>query len=80
MRRLFWFGLGVAGAIYATRWIRQQRQKMSPQAVGANLSEVASDIGRLFREAADEARAAAAEKEAELRAGLADRTAERPAG
>ena len=67
MKRLVWFGLGVAGAVYATRWIRRQRERLSPAAVGANLGDVVSDLGRLFRASADEARRAAAEKEAELR-------------
>ncbi|MGH2685546.1 MAG: hypothetical protein ACRDJP_08785 [Actinomycetota bacterium] len=68
MRRLFWVGVGAAGAIYATRWIRRQRRRLSPQAVGASVGDVLSDLGRLVRVSADEARRAAAEKEAELRA------------
>ncbi len=67
MKRLFWFGLGVAGAVYATRWVRKQRERLSPAAVGANVGDVVADLGRLVRASADEARRAAAEKEAELR-------------
>jgi hypothetical protein len=35
--------------------------------VGANVGDVVADLGRLVRASADEARRAAAEKEAELR-------------
>jgi hypothetical protein len=68
VKTLFWIGVGAAGAIYTTRWIRRQRQRLSPQAVGATVGDVLSDVGRLLRVSADEARRAAAEKEAELRA------------
>ncbi len=67
MRRLFWVGVGVAGAYYANRWIKKQRQRLSPSSVGANLADVVADTGKLIGAAAAEARRAAAEKEAELR-------------
>lgn len=67
MSRLFWIGVGVAGAIYATRWIKKQRQRLSPAAVGASLGDVIMDAAKLVGEAAAEARRASAEKEAELR-------------
>ena len=67
MKRLFWIGVGVAGALYATRWLRQQRRKLSPQAIGSTVGDVAVDAGRLVRAAVEEARSAAAEKERELR-------------
>ena len=72
MKRLFWVGVGVAAAVYATRWIRQQRARMSPAAIGTNLSDVAADVRRLVEESAEEARRAAAEKEAELRGHVLD--------
>jgi hypothetical protein len=40
---------------------------MSPAAIGANLGDVLLDAGKLVGAALDEARAAAAQKEAELR-------------
>ncbi len=67
MSKLFWVGVGIAGAYYASRWIRKQRQRLSPEAIGANLGEVVADAGKLLAAAAAEARRAAAEKEAELR-------------
>jgi hypothetical protein len=67
VNRLFWIGVGVVGAYYAGRWIKRKRQQMSPAAIGANLGDVVADTGKLFSAALDEARRAAAEKEAELR-------------
>lgn len=67
MRALFWVAVGVAGAYYASRWIKKQRQRLSPEAIGANLGEVVADTGKLLAAATTEARRAAAEKEAELR-------------
>ena len=67
MKRVLWVAVGVAGAYYANRWIKKQRARLSPAAVGANLGEVVADAGKLFGAAAVEARRAAAEKEAELR-------------
>jgi hypothetical protein len=65
--RLFWIGVGVVGAYYAGRWIKRKRQQMSPGAIGANLGDVVADAGKLVGAALDEARRAAAQKEAELR-------------
>jgi hypothetical protein len=45
---------------------------MAPANIGRQVSGVASDIGRLFREAATEYRAGAAAKEAEIRAALGE--------
>jgi hypothetical protein len=67
MSRLFWIGVGIAGAYYASRWIRKQRQRLSPEAIGANLGDLIGDAAKLLGQAAAEARRAAAEKEAELR-------------
>ena len=67
MSRLFWIGVGVVGAYYAGRWIKRKRQQMSPGAIASNLGDVLADAGKLVGRALDEARRAAAEKEAELR-------------
>ena len=67
MKRLFWMGVGVAAAYYGSRWIKKQRARLSPAAVGANLGDVVADAAKLVGAAAAEARRAAAEKEAELR-------------
>jgi hypothetical protein len=70
MRRLFWIGVGVAAAYYGTRWVRRQRERYSPAAVGARAADSLNDLGKLLRVAVEEGRRAMAEKEAEIRASI----------
>jgi hypothetical protein len=70
MRRLFWIGVGVAAAYYGSRWVRRQRERLSPGSVGARVGDMARDVGQLVRVSVDEGRRAATEREAELRAEL----------
>jgi hypothetical protein len=76
IRRAFWIalglGAGVATAVLASRWMqrRSEQVRQAPAAIGRQAREGATDLGRLFREAADAARRAAAEREAELRESL----------
>jgi hypothetical protein len=76
VRRAFWvavgLGVGVTVGIAVTRWARRKSESMAPANIGRQVSGVASDIGRLFREAATEYRAGAAAKEAEIRAALGE--------
>jgi hypothetical protein len=74
VRGLFWtavgLGAGVTAAILASRWMRRQGERMAPANIGQQLSGTARDLGRLAREALQEYRRGAAEKEAEIRAQL----------
>ena len=74
MRRGFWIavglGAGVATAVMVSRWMRRQRERLSPVNIGSQLAEGARDLGRLVREAFDEGRQAFMEKEEELKASL----------
>jgi hypothetical protein len=74
MRRAFWvavgLGAGVAGAVMVSRWMRRQRERLSPANIGSQLAEGARDLGRLVREALDEGKQAFLEKEEELKASL----------
>ena len=70
MKRLFWIGVGVAAAYYGARWVRRQREKYSPAAIGGRAQETLNDLGKLVRLALEEGRRAMAEKEAEIRASL----------
>lgn len=74
MRRAFWtalgLGAGVAAAVLTSRFLRRQRERMSPAHVGSEVGGLARDTGRLVREAIAEGRRAMAEKEAEIRASL----------
>jgi hypothetical protein len=70
MKRVFWLaaglGAGVAGAIQVSRWMRRQRERLSPASLGAQVSEGIRDLGELFREALAEGRLAAREREEEI--------------
>jgi hypothetical protein len=73
VKRLLWIGVGVAAAYYASRWMRRQRERFSPESVAAKAAEGMSDVMDLVRVSVDEGRRAAAEKEAEIRESLGDR-------
>lgn len=70
MKRSFWLaaglGAGVAGAILVSRWLRRQRERLSPANMGAQVSEGIRDLGGLFREAMEEARIASRARETEI--------------
>ena len=74
MRRGFWvalgLGAGVTAAVLTSRWMRKQTERMAPANVGRQLGDTARDLGQLLREALEEWRKGAAEKEAEIRAQL----------
>jgi hypothetical protein len=71
MRRIFWvalgLGAGATAAVLTARWARRQSQRVAPANLGRQVSQGASDIGRLFRAALDEGRRGMAEREAEIR-------------
>ena len=53
--------------------MRRQGERMAPANIGQQLGETARDLGQLAREAMEEWRRGAAEKEAEIRAQLESR-------
>jgi hypothetical protein len=67
MRRLLWIGVGVAAAIYASRWWRRQRTRFGAEGLGDKARQGVRDLLELTRVSVEEGRRAAAEKEAELR-------------
>jgi hypothetical protein len=73
MRRLFWIGVGVAAAYYGSKWLRRQREKITPENVAARAAERLGGVMELVRVSVEEGRRAAAEKEAEIRTSLGDR-------
>jgi len=74
MRRAFWaalgLGAGATAAVLTSRWMRKQSERLAPANVGRQLGDTARDLGQLLREAMEEWRRGAAEKEAEIRAQL----------
>lgn len=81
MRRIFWIGVGAAAAYYGSKWLRRQREKITPENVAARAAERLGGVMELVRVSVEEGRRAAAEKEAEIRSSLgapATRSGPRP--
>jgi hypothetical protein len=76
IRRAFWIalglGAGVSAAVLASRWMqrRSEQVRQAPAAIGRQARAGATDLGRLFREAAEVARQASTKREAEMRESL----------
>lgn len=73
MRRLFWvaagLGAGVTGAILVNRWMKEQIGRVGPEAVARAAGELGRNVVSLVAAVAQDFRAGAAEREAELRDG-----------
>jgi hypothetical protein len=69
---MFWIAVGLgAGAtatLMASRWMRQQAERMAPPNLARQAGQALSDLATLANEAIKEFRAGMAEREAELRA------------
>jgi hypothetical protein len=72
VKRLFWIGVGVAAAYYGSKWLRRQRERITPENVAARTAERLGGVMELVRVSVEEGRRAAAEKEAEIRSSLGD--------
>jgi hypothetical protein len=70
VRRVIWIGVGVAGAVMVTRWLRKQRRRYGPANVADRLGEMAVDLGHLLAASVEEGRRGMAEREAQIRAAL----------
>ena len=65
MRRAFWLavglGAGVTAAVMVNRWIRRQREALSPTNLARQAAGRAGDVGGVLRDAAREFRLGMAE-------------------
>ena len=68
--RLVWFGLGAGAAIWGYAKVRESLRRASPEALGHRVAASASELTESARDFVDRARAAMAEREAELREAL----------
>jgi len=66
MRRLFWMGVGAAGAIVAAQRLRQAARRFTPEGVAEQAADAGRRTGAALQEAIVEFRAARAEREREL--------------
>ena len=76
MRRIFWalvgVGAGVAIGVSAVRWASRTAERLAPNSLAERAFEAAGDWRVRLAEAFEEGRAAMAEREAELRARIAE--------
>jgi hypothetical protein len=69
MRRLFWLAMGVTIGVLVVRKVSAAAEKMTPGSIGASIADGLRDLAEAIGEFGADIRAAAAEREAELRAG-----------
>lgn len=70
IKRLIWFVIGAAVGILVIKKIRDYLRRASPEAIGRRLSSQAGGLSESAAGFVDRARAAMAEREAELRDAL----------
>jgi chromosome condensin MukBEF MukE localization factor len=66
MRRLFWFGAGLAAGVALTRKVRSVARQATPAGVAANLGEAMHELATAVGTFGADVRAGMAEREEEL--------------
>ena len=69
MRRLFWLAMGVTIGALVVRKLSRTAEKLTPGGIAGSVAEALRDLADAVGEFGAEIRAAAAEREAELRSG-----------
>ena len=69
MRRLFWLAMGITIGVLLVRKLSAAAEKLTPGSIGRSIADGLTDIAEAIGDFGAEIRAAAAEREAELRAG-----------
>ena len=69
MRRLFWLAMGITIGALVVRKVSRAAEKLTPQGIAGALVEGLRDLADAIGEFGADVRAAAAEREQELRAG-----------
>jgi hypothetical protein len=69
MRRLFWLAMGVTIGALVVRKLSQTAEKLTPAGLAGSIAEGLRDLADAIGEFGADIRAAASEREAELRAG-----------
>jgi hypothetical protein len=72
--RILWFGLGVAAGVAASRKASAAARRMTPAGVAENVSDAVRELAAAAGAFGAEVRAGMAEREAELRATVVQRT------
>jgi chromosome condensin MukBEF MukE localization factor len=74
VRRVLWFGLGVAAGVAASRKASAAARRLTPAGVAENVSDAVRELAAAVGTFGAEVRAGMAEREAELRSTVAQRT------
>ncbi|MCU1613252.1 MAG: exported protein of unknown function [Frankiales bacterium] len=69
MRRLFWLAMGVTIGALLVRKLTRTAGKLTPAGIGGSLAEGLRDLAEAIGDFGADIRAAAADREAELRSG-----------
>ena len=69
MRRLFWLAMGVTIGVLVVRKLSAAAEKLTPQSIGGQLVDGLRDLADAIGDFGADIRAAAAEREQELRTG-----------
>ncbi len=74
MKRSFWFSLGVAAGVSATRRARGAARRLTPAGVAENVGDAVRELAAALGSFSADVRAGMTERETELRATLVART------
>jgi hypothetical protein len=69
MRRLFWLSMGITIGALVVRKLSRTAEKLTPGGIAASLADALRDVAEAIGDFGADVRAAAAEREAELREG-----------
>jgi hypothetical protein len=69
MRRLFWLAMGITIGVLVVRKLSAAAEKLTPGSIGASIADALRELAEAIGEFGADVRAAAAEREVELRAG-----------
>src|SRR3954464_12053423 len=69
MRRLFWLAMGITIGVLVVRKLSAAAERLTPGSIGRQIADSMGDLADAIGDFGANVRAAAAEREAELRAG-----------
>jgi hypothetical protein len=69
MRRLFWLAMGITIGVLVVRKLSAAAERLTPGSIGRQIADSLGDLAEAIGDFGADVRAAAAERESELRAG-----------
>jgi chromosome condensin MukBEF MukE localization factor len=74
VKRMLWFGLGLAAGVAATRKARDAARRMTPAGMAENVGDAVRELAEAVGSFGADVRAGMVQREAELLASVAQRT------